>query len=83
MSQDDTVTTNGSRPVLLSERRQQRRPSSANPNYAIPRDQWPDVLRRVDQGESYRQIAQVYQTTYQSVYRTVQKLRKQQRGGQA
>ncbi|HEY3992816.1 MAG TPA: helix-turn-helix domain-containing protein [Ktedonobacteraceae bacterium] len=77
------MTTHGDHPVLISARRKQRRPGPANPNYAIPRDQWPDVLRRVDQGESYRQIAQAYETTYQSVYRTVQKLRKQQRGGQA
>lgn len=52
------MTTRGNHPVLLSERRKQRRPGPTHPNYAIPRDQWPNVLRRIDHGESYRQIAQ-------------------------
>jgi transposase len=45
-------------------------------------------LRRVEQGESYRQIAQAYtvqghHVSYQSIYRIIQALRKQQRGEQA
>jgi DNA invertase Pin-like site-specific DNA recombinase len=72
-----------STPVLSFPLRKQRRPGPANPNYAIPRAQWPDVLRRVEHGESYRDIAHDYQTTYQTVYRIVQRARKQERGGQA
>ena len=74
------MTTHGDHPVLLSKHRQQRRPGPANPNYAIPRDQWPDVLHRIDQGASYRQIAQMYHTSYQSIYRIVRAARKQQGG---
>jgi site-specific DNA recombinase len=82
ISQDDTA--NGCHPVLLLPgRRRQRRPGPAHPNYAIPREHWPDVLHRVDKGESYRQIAQTYQTSYQSVYRMVQKMRRLQEEGQA
>jgi DNA invertase Pin-like site-specific DNA recombinase len=76
------VTTHGDHPALLSEHRKQRRPGPANPNYAIPHDQWPNVLRRVDQGESYRQIAQAYHTSYQSIYRIVRTARCPQ-GGEA
>ena len=39
-------------PVLFFPRRKQRRPGPVNPTYAIPRDQWPDVLRHAEQGES-------------------------------
>jgi len=39
-------------PVLSFPPRKQRQPGLANPSYAIPRAQWPDVLRRVEQGES-------------------------------
>ena len=61
---------------------EQRRPGLASPPYAIPREHWPDVLRRVDQGESYRRIAQDYHTSYESVRRVVLAMRKQQNGGE-
>jgi hypothetical protein len=82
------VTTSGDHPFLLSSPRKQRRPGPAHPNYAIPRSEWPEILRRIEQGESYRQIAQSYtdqgrNVSYQSIYRIVRSLRKQQRGGQA
>ncbi len=82
------MTTNGDRPVLLSERRKQRRPGPATPNYAIPRSEWPTILERIDRGESYRQIAQSYTDhgrpiSYQSISRLVRALRQQQQGGEA
>jgi len=70
-----------------SERRTQRRPGPANPPSALPRSEWPTILERIDQGESYRQIAQSYtdqgqNVSYQSIYRIVRALRKRQ-GGEA
>ncbi len=70
-------------PVLSFPQRKQRRPGPANPNYAIPRDRWVDVLHRVEQGESYRRIAQDYHTSYESVRRVILALRKEQSGGEA
>jgi len=78
LSQDNALIQRDQSAPLPSECPTQRRPGPAHPNYAIPQDKWPDILRRVDQGDSYRQIAQIYQTSYQSVYRMIQKLRKQQ-----
>jgi hypothetical protein len=87
-----TTDTSTEQPISFvsetSQPRKQRRPGPANPSYAIPRSEWPTILRRVEQGESYRQIAQGYtvqgrNVSYQSIYRIIQALRKQQTGGQA
>ncbi|HEY0753932.1 MAG TPA: helix-turn-helix domain-containing protein [Ktedonobacteraceae bacterium] len=78
------MTTSHLEPFVFSPQTKQRRPGPVNPPYAIPRDQWPNVMRRVEQGETYRQIAQDYQTSYQSIYRLVKKLRNQHvQGGES
>ena len=56
---------------------QQRRPGPAIPRRAIPRDQWPDVLRRTERGDSLRQIANSYGVSYETVRRTLKAARKQ------
>ena len=56
---------------------QQRRPGPATPRRGIPRDQWPDVLHRSEQGDSLRQIANSYGVSYETVRRTVKAARKQ------
>jgi hypothetical protein len=56
---------------------QQRRPGPATPRRGIPREQWPDVLHRIEQGDSLRQIAKSYGVSYETVRRTVKAARKQ------
>ncbi|MBE3560594.1 MAG: helix-turn-helix domain-containing protein [Ktedonobacteraceae bacterium] len=65
--------------------RDQRRPGPANPRYGIPPQHWPDVLHRLQQGESLRQVARVYNVSYQTVWRIQETARKQQQaeGGEA
>src|SRR5215470_11533761 len=55
----------------------QRRPGPATPRRGIPRDQWPDVLRRTEQGDSLRQIANSYGVSYETVRRMLKAARKQ------
>ena len=61
----------------------QRRPGPQNPNYSIPPDQWPNVLRRAHQGETLRQIAKAYNVSYQTIWRVLHAARKQGNGGEA
>ena len=67
--QDINPVTNIRRPEHWhspsSETRKQRRPGPATPTYAIPRSEWPTILERIKQGESYRLIVQDYHTSYQ------------------
>src|SRR5712691_1614637 len=73
----DSVTTDASteRPFFVvsesSPPREQRRPGPAHPHYGIPPAQWPDMLRRVERGDTLRQIAQDYGVSYETVRRTV------------
>ncbi len=53
----------------------QRRPGPATPRRGIPRDQWPDVLHRIERGDSLRQIAKSYGVSYETVRRTVKAAR--------
>jgi len=53
----------------------QRRPGPATPRRGIPRDQWPEVLHRSEQGDSLRQIAKSYGVSYETVRRTVKAAR--------
>ncbi|HEY6286667.1 MAG TPA: hypothetical protein VIX20_13465, partial [Ktedonobacteraceae bacterium] len=50
-----------------SPARKQRRPGPAHPAYAVPPEYWPDVLHRIEQGESLRQIAKSYRVSYESI----------------
>ena len=61
--------------------RKQRRPGPAKPRYGIPLEKWPDILKRVEQGDSLRQIAQDYGVSYETVRRTVKAARKREQGG--
>ena len=65
-----------------SSPRKQRRPGPAHPHYGIPPEKWPDVLHRIEQADSLRQVAQDYGVSYETVRRTVKVARKQQ-GGEA
>src|SRR5689334_21608863 len=47
------------------------------PLFKIPPAQWPIVLQRVAQGESLRQIAKSYQTSYEAVRRVLNASRKE------
>src|SRR5579885_3003449 len=64
-SGDVTHRQNVPRPLHSLLKKEQRRPGPANPPYALPRSEWPTILARIEQGESYRQIAQDYHTSYQ------------------
>ena len=46
------------------------------PLFKIPPAEWPSVLQRVAQGESLRQIARSYHTSYEAVRRVLQAARK-------
>src|SRR5262249_14643929 len=48
------------RPLSVLPPRKQRRPGPATPRRGIPREQWPEVLHRIEQGDSLRQIANSY-----------------------
>ena len=47
------------------------------PLFKIPRSEWPQVARRVAQGESLRQIARSYHTSYEAVRRVLNAARKE------
>jgi hypothetical protein len=47
------------------------------PLFKIPRSEWPQVARRVAQGESLRQIARSYHTSYEAVRRVLNAARTQ------
>ena len=55
----------------------QRRPGPDTPQWKIPRAEWPVVLRCVDQGETYRQIASRYGVSYEAVRRVVKAARRE------
>ena len=46
------------------------------PLFKIPPPQWPIVLQRVAQGESLRQIARSFHTSYEAVRRVLNTARK-------
>jgi DNA invertase Pin-like site-specific DNA recombinase len=62
----------------LSPPRKQRRPGPAHPAYGIPPEYWPDVLHRVEQGESLRQIAKSYRVSYETIRRTLKVARRKE-----
>jgi len=47
------------------------------PLFKIPPSEWPSVLQRVAQGESLRQIAKSYHTSYEAVRRVLNAARKE------
>ncbi|GEM_PF-1733340 len=51
-------------------------PNSPIPLFKIPPAQWPAVLQQVAQGESLRQIARSYHTSYEAVRRVLNASRK-------
>ena len=64
-------------PLSVLPPRKQRRPGPATPRRGIPRDQWPDVLRHIEHGDSLRQIAKSYGVSYETVRRVVRTARQQ------
>ena len=72
-SSDTAIVSDADTPVLLPQ--QQRRPGPATPRRGIPLDQWPDVLHRIEQGDSLRQIAKSYGVSYETVRRVVRTAR--------
>ncbi len=53
----------------------QRRPGPKDIPYGIPEDQWPDVLARVENHESYRQVANDYGVSRETIRRLVRALK--------
>jgi DNA invertase Pin-like site-specific DNA recombinase len=64
-------------PLSVFPPQQQRRPGPATPRRGIPLDQWPDVLHRIEQGDTLRQIAKSYGVSYETVRRVVRTARQQ------
>jgi len=64
----------------LSVQKEQRRPGPDQPRRGIPPEQWPDVLRRVEQGDSLRQIVMNYGVSYETVRRTIKAAHKREQG---
>jgi len=50
----------------------QRRPGPKDIPYGIPEDEWPVVLARVANHESYRKIAKDYNVSRETIRRLVQ-----------
>ena len=61
----------------------QRHSGPDNPQWKIPRSEWPIVLRHVEQGESLRQIAKEYDVSYEAVRRVIQAARRENGNGDA
>jgi Homeodomain-like domain len=76
---DAAIVSNDDTPVFPPQ--PQRRPGPATPRRGIPREQWPDVLRRIEQGDSLRQIAKSYGVSYETVRRVVRTARQHGREG--
>lgn len=70
---DDLLAENG-----ISISGTQRRPGPDNRQWKIPRSEWPVVLHRVGQGETYRQIASHYGVSYEAVRRVVRAARRKE-----
>ena len=71
---DGVLTENG---IAISG--PQRRPGPDNPQWKIPHAEWPVILRRVGQGETYRQIARHYGVSYEAVRRVVKAARREKK----
>jgi DNA invertase Pin-like site-specific DNA recombinase len=65
----------------ISALEMQRRPGPDHPQWKIPHAEWSHVLRRVDQGETYRQIASSYGVSYEAVRRVVREARRAKEQG--
>ena len=61
----------------------QRHLGPDNPQWKIPRSEWPVVLRRIEQGESLRQIAKDYGVSYEAVRRVIQAAHRENGNGDA
>jgi hypothetical protein len=70
-------------PLFVFPPHKQRRPGPDTPRRGIPPEQWPDVLGRIEQGESLRQVAKSYGVSYETVRRVLQATRKQGKGEHA
>lgn len=70
--EDDTLAEDG-----ISTLGIKRRPGPNNPQWKIPRSEWPAVLRRVDQGEIYQQITSHYGVSYEAVWHMVRAARRE------
>ncbi|HLX39394.1 MAG TPA: helix-turn-helix domain-containing protein [Ktedonobacteraceae bacterium] len=55
-----------------------RQEDAVKPPRGIPRAKWPDVLARVEQGDSLREVARDYDVSYETVRRVIKAMRKQQ-----
>src|SRR6185312_562426 len=56
----------------------QRRPGPAKPRFGIPRVEWPNVVHRIEQGETLRDVVGSYNTSDETVRRVVRAVSKQQ-----
>src|SRR5437660_1488455 len=69
-------------PLSVFPPHQQRRPGPDKPRRGIPPENWPEVLRRIEQGESLRQVAQSYRVSYETIRRVLRAMRRQGTEGQ-
>jgi predicted transcriptional regulator len=56
------------------------RPGPDDPHWKIPLSEWPNVLRRVEQGEPLRKVADEYGISHQTVRCVIRAARKQRMG---
>ncbi len=70
-SQDGVSEIDWSIPMLQS----QRHPGPDDPHWKIPHDEWSDVLLRVEQGGTLREIASDYGVSYEAIRRVLRAAR--------
>jgi hypothetical protein len=63
-------------PLVVS--RPQRHPRPDDPHWKIPPAEWPSVLRRIEQGETLRKVAEEYGVSHEAVRRVVRAAGKMQ-----
>lgn len=64
-------------PIPVLPLLKQRRPGPDKPRRGIPPEQWPDVLRLIEQGQSLRHVASQYNVSYETVRRVIAAMRKE------
>jgi Homeodomain-like domain len=67
-------------PLFVDPSHTQRHPGPDTPRRGIPPENWLDVLRPIEQGQTLRQIAKAYGVSYETVRRTVKAARRREGG---
>jgi hypothetical protein len=72
---EDEKGFNSTPPII-----QHRRPGPKDIPYGIPEDQWPTVLARVENHESYRKVAADYGVSHETIRRLIRSCQKKGAG---